>query len=687
MSASRSLRDFGLARWLEKICLNKSKGEKNIILNIQNNLKILEKKEELKEIEKMEDIKEEQIEPKKKNVAIHYTKTIEFDFNSKQDQQLGEELIKKFENIFQADISKRTVKLSSSNNKTKIIKSLKGITEELIIFFLICTAVAKLNIWSLIYVIYAIYLILTKKTMKNYYILFCFVICSIIVQLSLFVSNLQKGTDPSADKADLEIMSKTFILPWYKYYGMKDERAFFFGLGVCHSQINLIWMDFLQVVIIYIYLDYFSYSIYQEGKTIGKSESQINYYNLHLNSEIREVSKQLSQDEYDKHISCMKYNFGIEIDNKVNDLNNITNQSEINLKKLNENFKNLEKRLLKLETKKQELNKRPKEQNDYISKDNTLSDDQRKDMKKYKRQKPTQNNISERNHMITKNYRIIKQKEENIPQEQKYISQTFNRGNQLTSHSVNRLNIRPENAIDNKIEYQVYTKPRSRSKEHKSNKVQQNLDNQPKKYKIKNYQYSNTEVNQYQYESGINDSCIIQEDDVEFIENKLQEIYPNSNISYNLVYRASEDGDKSLDFHKRCDKIGPNITFIKTLKGYIFGGFTVKNWEHLKRDINVNKPNLGSASRDPKAFGFSVNYQKIYNNEKKNEFAIWCNRNYGPTFKNNFFQIFDNCLKKGGYCSLKNNSHFGGQNSDYEITGGEQRFGVYEVEVFELIFE
>ena len=280
-----------------------------------------------------------------------------------------------------------------------------------------------------------------------------------------------------------------------------------------------------------------------------------------------------------------------------------------------------------------------------------------------------------------------RKEKEKKEQEQKYISQTFNRGNQLTSHSVNRLNIRPENAIDNKIEYQVYTKPRSRSKEHKSNKVQQNLDNQPKKYKIKNYQYSNTEVNQYQYESGINDSCIIQEDDVEFIENKLQEIYPNSNISYNLVYRASEDGDKSLDFHKRCDKIGPNITFIKTLKGYIFGGFTVKNWEHLKRDINVNKPNLGSASRDPKAFGFSVNYQKIYNNEKKNEFAIWCNRNYGPTFKNNFFQIFDNCLKKGGYCSLKNNSHFGGQNSDYEITGGEQRFGVYEVEVFELIFE
>ena len=164
-------------------------------------------------------------------------------------------------------------------------------------------------------------------------------------------------------------------------------------------------------------------------------------------------------------------------------------------------------------------------------------------------------------------------------------------------------------------------------------------------------------------------------------------MFPNVDFNYNLVYRATEDGDKASDFHKRCDKIGPNITFIKTRNGYVFGGFTVKNWEHLKRDINLNKPNLGSASRDPKAFGFSVNYQKIYENERKNEFAIWCNRNYGPTFKNNFFQIFDNALQKGGYCSASHNSHFGGQNSDYEITGGESKFKVNEVEDFEIIFQ
>ena len=104
----------------------------------------------------------------------------------------------------------------------------------------------------------------------------------------------------------------------------------------------------------------------------------------------------------------------------------------------------------------------------------------------------------------------------------------------------------------------------------------------------------------------------------------------------------------------------------------------------MPRDIDVNKPNLGSASRDFRAFGFCVNNQKIYNNEKPNEFAIRCNRNFWPTFKNNLFQIFDSCLKKGGYCSIKSNSHFEGQNYDYEISGVESRFRVEELEVYEV---
>ena len=180
-------------------------------------------------------------------------------------------------------------------------------------------------------------------------------------------------------------------------------------------------------------------------------------------------------------------------------------------------------------------------------------------------------------------------------------------------------------------------------------------------------------------------SKIVDFSDINFLQNRIKQINPKiKEVYFSLAYRASEDGDKAANFHEKCDKIGPNVVLIKTRKGSIFGGFTFRNWEHLTRDMDINRPNLGSASRDSNAFGFNVNKQKIYNNEKPNEFAIWCNRNFGPTFKNNLFQIFDHSLKKGGYCNPRKNSNFGGQMFDYEISGGESKFKIEELEVFEV---
>ncbi len=381
--------------------------------------------------------------------------------------------------------------------------------------------------------------------------------------------------------------------------------------------------------------------------------------------------------------------------NKINNLINLTDKQENDIKNLSESFNKIKMSIPKSIPKTQYIIKQSKDKGEFSQKISISSDENRKpsssnSKKKYKSQTQMITDINQ-NNMSTKDYRIIRPKDrDSIPEKKKYVSQTFNRSNQLTSHSVNRLNLRPENAIDNNFEFQINTRPRSRSKGHKKKKYQQkNYEYQPvqNNYKIQNYPYSNMNDNQYENENGINESNIINEEDIAFIENRLREIFPDYEIFFNLVYRASEHGDKASDFHKRCDKIGPNITFIKTRNEYIFGGFTVKNWEHLKRDIDINKPNLGSASRDPKAFGFSVNYQKIYENERKNEFAIWCNRNYGPTFKNNFFQIFDNAFQKGGYCSSRHNSHFGGQKSDYEITGGEAKFKIYDIEVFEILFQ
>ena len=191
------------------------------------------------------------------------------------------------------------------------------------------------------------------------------------------------------------------------------------------------------------------------------------------------------------------------------------------------------------------------------------------------------------------------------------------------------------------------------------------------------------------FELSINSKILKKEDINEnfFLFKKLKGIYPyNRYIKLVLLYRATRDGDSSKDFHRICDLIGPNITLIKTKKGYIFGGFTIKMWKHNFKDIKKDDYDYGTEIKDSQAFGFSVNKKKIYENGKPNENIIYCNKNYGPCFKNYFFKVFNECLKNGGVCGRINESNFIGIDKQYEFNGGEEKFDIEEIEVFQIGF-
>ena len=68
----------------------------------------------------------------------------------------------------------------------------------------------------------------------------------------------------------------------------------------------------------------------------------------------------------------------------------------------------------------------------------------------------------------------------------------------------------------------------------------------------------------------------------------------------------------------KCDLIGPNISFIKTKKGYIFGGFTIRGWKHLFKDVKKEKPDYVTEYKDEKIFTFCFNNKKIY------EYFLFC---------------------------------------------------------------
>jgi len=67
------------------------------------------------------------------------------------------------------------------------------------------------------------------------------------------------------------------------------------------------------------------------------------------------------------------------------------------------------------------------------------------------------------------------------------------------------------------------------------------------------------------------------------------------------LYRATRDGFRAKDFHRKCDNFENTLVVIKSTEGNVFGGFASKPWN--------STPTVGSKKGyvpDQSAFIFSL---------------------------------------------------------------------------------
>ena len=141
-------------------------------------------------------------------------------------------------------------------------------------------------------------------------------------------------------------------------------------------------------------------------------------------------------------------------------------------------------------------------------------------------------------------------------------------------------------------------------------------------------------------------------------------------ISLNLLYKAIVDSDKAEIFHKKCDSANSTLVLVKSANGKRFGGFTSCKWEGK----SIEK-------KDEKAFIFSLDKMKIYN-VIQGEDAIGCYPNFGPVFLGCQIRIYNDFFKNGG-TTYEKGLNFDTQ-EDYELTGGLNKFGVKDIEVYSV---
>jgi hypothetical protein len=169
-------------------------------------------------------------------------------------------------------------------------------------------------------------------------------------------------------------------------------------------------------------------------------------------------------------------------------------------------------------------------------------------------------------------------------------------------------------------------------------------------------------------------------------QEQLNKLYGNNEQRWKLIYRASQHGFTADQFHKHCDNYGPTITVIRSLTGFIFGGFTAIPWTSIHQD-----------KYDIKAFLFTlknphgIQPTKYPIGERSASFAVSHRKTNGPTFgsiNNGGSDIYVHCP----FNSDGSRTHFPKSYIDITRKGkttftDNPHFSCKDVEVFLLISE
>ena len=181
-------------------------------------------------------------------------------------------------------------------------------------------------------------------------------------------------------------------------------------------------------------------------------------------------------------------------------------------------------------------------------------------------------------------------------------------------------------------------------------------------------------------EIGIDSKIIDKKEDLLFIYNRLvnnNENLKQKKIKFNLLYRATRDGDNSNIFHNKVDNKNSILSIIQTNKGIKFGFYKEQPYKKTGNSLNDNS-----------LFIFNLNLKKIYNT-KEGAKSFNDNVDFIINLYNQPICIGNNCLTNNkSYTCTKSNTDFSfyGFEKDYELNNCEQYFTVQEIETFQISF-
>ena len=185
--------------------------------------------------------------------------------------------------------------------------------------------------------------------------------------------------------------------------------------------------------------------------------------------------------------------------------------------------------------------------------------------------------------------------------------------------------------------------------------------------------FKNEKKNKNENNPFINSKIQVSQEQANLIINRLKLVPQFGNnyyLKFELLYRATRDGDAAEVFHRLCDNKQNILVIVETTKNRKFGGF-----------CSIGYKSKGYEQIDNTAFIFSFDKLKVYNVIKDN-CAVYWSIEYGPMFggsrtvvTNKFLTNLNSANPKNNYYEIPNN---------YELNGGESTYLIKELEVYQV---
>ena len=184
---------------------------------------------------------------------------------------------------------------------------------------------------------------------------------------------------------------------------------------------------------------------------------------------------------------------------------------------------------------------------------------------------------------------------------------------------------------------------------------------------------------------------IIREQEGFINQNNIQLLREWTNIpklNIDLIFKASRDGFKAMDFHSKVEGIAPSIVVAKTEFGKFIGGYTDLPWKVAASDYEIKSGNTKTTflfsldlkekmiPKDPKyCISHSRNSGPIFGCRYSKSYGPLLNASYAPDL-----EIINECdTKKSDYYEIGKNFCFSGTKEEFFGTDGPFKIEDYEL--------